>query len=104
VAVIEVNPLYLRRWHLAREEAEVSLRLDGADSRAGDHRRGRVEIGVHRVSVTKLRAEISSSFAEVERELLSVCGCEAVGAALVEVAPEIDCAQRVCASPVLRST
>ena len=25
VAVIEVNPLYLRRWHLAREEAEVAV-------------------------------------------------------------------------------
>ena len=27
MAVIEVNPLYLRRWHLAREEAEVAVRL-----------------------------------------------------------------------------
>ena len=26
VAVIEVNPLYLWRWHLAREEAEVAIR------------------------------------------------------------------------------
>ena len=26
MAVIEVNPLYLRRWHLAREEAEVAVR------------------------------------------------------------------------------
>jgi hypothetical protein len=27
VAVIEVNPLYLRRWHLAREKAEAAVRL-----------------------------------------------------------------------------
>ena len=27
VAVIEFNPLYLQRWQLAREEAEVAARL-----------------------------------------------------------------------------
>jgi hypothetical protein len=67
----------------------VITRPDADTPRRGDLHRGRVEIGVHRVPVTKPHAGITSSFAEVERQLLSVCGCETVGGALVEIAPRL---------------
>ena len=73
MAVIEVNPLYLRRWHLAREEAEVAVRpvttvlipstpTDHLDGRVGLRRRQRTpgQDGVSAIETARVRPPASA--------------------------------------------